>query len=80
MSGLVNDQIDGIVCACANSVYQALFSPPAPGSEARFAQEMASLPGKYSDQEVAHGVNAVWASMRCTGSQFILSPVYSSGG
>ena len=48
MSGLVNDQIDGIVCACANSVYQALFTPPAPGNEARFAQEMASLPGQYS--------------------------------
>ena len=30
MSGLVNDQIDGIVCACANSVYQALFSRHTP--------------------------------------------------
>ena len=37
MSGLVNDQIDGIVCACANSVYQVLFSrhTPWPGNEAR---------------------------------------------
>ena len=30
LSGLVNDQIDGIVCTCKNSVYQAIFSRHTP--------------------------------------------------